>query len=117
WTNLELEEALGKGTDPYKVLASYYDINPHGEMHHNAAKNVLWVAASIEEMAKRFKKGEKEIEQILSEGKRRMLEVRSARTAPFIDTTIYTSWNGLAIAAYLEAWKALDLESCLAFAS
>ncbi len=27
-----------------RVVELYYDIAPHGEMHHNPEKNVLWVA-------------------------------------------------------------------------
>jgi uncharacterized protein YyaL (SSP411 family) len=116
WTNRELEEALGKGTELYQVAAAHYDVQPAGEMHHNAAKNVLWVAVSFEELARRLKKGEKEVQGVVAEAKRKLLAARAMRDAPFVDTTIYTSWNGLAISAYIEAWKALRLESCKAFA-
>ena len=116
WTNRELEEALGKGTDEYKVAAELYDVKPHGEMHHNAAKNVLWVAATTEALAKRHKKGEKEIDSIVGSAKARMLAARDLRDAPFVDRTVYTSWNGLAVSAYVEAWKALGDEGCRDFA-
>ncbi len=116
WTNKELEEALGKGSELYRLMADLYDVKPHGEMHHNAAKNVLWVASSLEELAKRFKKGEKEVEALVEEGRRRLLAARDMRDAPFVDRTIYTSWNGLAVSAYIEAWKALGDEACRAFA-
>jgi hypothetical protein len=116
WTNRELEEALGKGSELYQVMATYYDVKPTGEMHHNAAKNVLWVAAAVEELAKRLHKGDNQMEALLAEGRRRMLEARQMRDAPFVDQTIYTSWNGLAVSAYVEAWKALGLESCKDFA-
>jgi uncharacterized protein len=116
WTNKELEEALGKGTDLYKLMAERYDVKPHGEMHHNAAKNVLWVAVSVEALASKLKKGEKEVEALLAEGDGRLLAARAMRDAPFIDRTLYTSWNGLAISAYIEAWKALDMEPCREFA-
>jgi uncharacterized protein YyaL (SSP411 family) len=116
WTNKELEEALGKGSELYRILADYYDVKPHGEMRHNAAKNVLWVALTPEELAKRYKKGEKEIEGIVEGGRKRLLAAREIRDAPFVDRTVYTSWNGLAVSAYIEAWKALGLESCRKFA-
>ncbi len=116
WTNKELEEALGRGSEAYRIMADYYDVKPTGEMRHNAAKNVLWVAASVEELAQRYKKGVKEIEGLLEEWRKKMLSAREMRDTPFVDKTIYTSWNGLAISAYVEAWKALGLESCRAFA-
>ena len=32
-----------------RVMEEYYDVGPVGEMHHNPAKNVLWVASSAGE--------------------------------------------------------------------
>ncbi len=37
-----------------QVAALHYDINEIGEMHHNPAKNVLFVRASVEEIARRM---------------------------------------------------------------
>ena len=37
-----------------QVAALHYDINEIGEMHHNPAKNVLYVRAPIEEIARRM---------------------------------------------------------------
>jgi len=36
------------------VACLYYDINEIGEMHHNPAKNVLYVRAPTEEISKRL---------------------------------------------------------------
>ena len=50
WT---LDEARAVLTaEEAQVAALHYDINEIGEMHHNPAKNVLYVRASIEEIAK-----------------------------------------------------------------
>ena len=38
------------------------------------------------------------------------------RPTPFIDTTVYTNWNALAVSAYLEAARALHLPEVKAFA-
>ena len=40
--------------DEARVAEQYYDIGPHGEMHHNSEKNVLWIGASIEALAKKL---------------------------------------------------------------
>src|SRR5271163_4600452 len=53
WT---LDEARAVLTEEEaQVAALRYDINEVGEMHHNPAKNVLYVRASIEDIAKRMK--------------------------------------------------------------
>jgi uncharacterized protein YyaL (SSP411 family) len=39
-----------------------------------------------------------------------MLRARSKRPTPFVDTTLYASWNGMMISALLESYKVLGLE-------
>src|ERR1022692_1850533 len=52
WT---LEEARAVLTEEEaQVAALHYDINEIGEMHHNPAKNVLYVRAPIEEIVRRM---------------------------------------------------------------
>jgi len=77
-----------------KIAGAYYDIGTEGEMHHNPAKNVLFVA-------------EETVPPRLNAIKSKMLEARKKRPTPAIDRTIYASWNGMMIQAYLEAWKGL----------
>ncbi len=40
-----------------------------------------------------------------------MAEARAKRQTPFIDKSIYTSWNGMLISALLEAYRVLGLKS------
>ena len=51
WTLDETRAVLTE--EEAQVAALHYDINEIGEMHHNPAKNVLYVRASIEEIAHR----------------------------------------------------------------
>ena len=54
--HLGVDEAKAVLTEEEAGVAGlYYDINEIGEMHHNPAKNVLYVRASIEEIAGRLK--------------------------------------------------------------
>ena len=70
-----------------RVIEMYYDVEPHGEMHHNPAKNVLWVRATdrrhrppIESRAKTSAR------MILARAKGKMLEARAnAGPRPAID--------------------------------
>ena len=51
-----------------------------------------------------------EAEKELFSAKKKLLAARLLRPTPYIDKTIYTSWNALAISAYLDAAHVLDLE-------
>jgi uncharacterized protein YyaL (SSP411 family) len=45
-----------------------------------------------------------------------MYEARLKRPTPYVDKTVYVSWNALSISAYLQAARALSLEEALHFA-
>lgn len=109
WTRDEARAVLTD--DEFAVASLYYDINEVGEMHHNHAKNVLWVKASVEEIASRTQKSSEEIEAILDSARNKMYEARLKRPIPFIDKTIYTNWNALCISAYLKASAVLGAAS------
>ena len=114
WT---LEEAAAVLTDEEaKVASLYYDINEIGEMHHNPAKNVLYLRASVEEIAKRMNAEPERVRQLLQSTKKKMYAARLQRPTPFVDKTLYVGWNALCISAYLEAAKVLGLEQARHFA-
>src|SRR5215471_13395207 len=85
-------------------------------MHHNPAKNVLHVRASVEDIAKRLKKSAHAVQGILESAQKKMYAARLKRPTPYVDKTIYVSWNGLCISAYLKAAQALKLDSARKFA-
>jgi hypothetical protein len=114
WT---LEEAKAVLTEEEASVATlYYDINEIGEMHHNPAKNVLYVRASLEEIAKRLSLPLDRLQQLLDSAKKKMYAARLARPTPYVDKTMYVGWNALCVSAYLEAAKVLDLEDARHFA-
>jgi len=114
WTVAEAKAALSE--EESAVACLHYDINEIGEMHHNPAKNVLYVRASIEEIAGRLKIAPDQVRDLLQSAKRKMYEARLARPTPYIDKTVYVGWNSLCVSAYLEAAKALRLEDARHFA-
>ncbi len=114
WTVDEVRAALTP--DEARVAALYYDIEPHGEMHHNPAKNVLWVARSTEDIAKSLRRDESEVRLLLAGAQRKMLDARWKRPAPFVDATLYTGWNAMFCSAYLEAARVLGRKGCREFA-
>lgn len=114
WT---LDEAKAVLTDEEaQVACLHYDINEIGEMHHNPAKNVLYQRASIEEISQRLGFSADRVQEILSSAKQKMYAARLHRPTPYVDKTIYVSWNALCISAYLKAAAVLDLEGARHFA-
>jgi uncharacterized protein len=99
-----------------QVAMLHYDIGEVGEMHHNPAKNVLYLRASIPEVAERVKKSPEQVQEILDSTKKKMLAARLQRTTPFVDKTVYVGWNALCISAYLKAARVLKMEETRRFA-
>ena len=114
WTLDEARAVLNE--EEAQVAALRYDINEIGEMHHNPAKNVLFVRASIDEIGARMKLAPERVEEILSSARQKMLEARLKRHTPYVDKTVYVGWNSLCVSAYLEAAKVLGLEEARRFA-
>ncbi len=109
WTLAEARAVLTE--EEAGVACLYYDINEIGEMHHNPAKNVLYVRASGEEIAKRLNLPLSRIESLLKSAKQKLYAARLERSTPYVDKTVYVGWNALCISAYLEAAKVLALDS------
>jgi uncharacterized protein len=113
WT---LDEARAVLTEEeLQVAALHYDINEVGEMHHNPAKNVLYVRASVEEIARRMKLTVERVEELLASAKKKMYAARLLRPTPYVDKTVYVGWNSLCVSAYLEAAKVLNLDGARRF--
>ncbi len=114
WT---LDEARAVLTEEEsQVAALHYDINEVGEMHHNPAKNVLYVRAPIDEIARRMNLGVARVQELLNSAKKKMYAARLQRPTPYVDKTVYVGWNSMCISAYLEAAKTLNLTEPRRFA-
>jgi len=114
WTLDEAEPVLSD--DELRVAMLHYDIGEEGEMHHNPAKNVLYVRATVEEIGERVKKSAQEVQALLDSAKEKLYAERLKRPTPFVDKTVYVSWNALCISAYLKAARVLKLEEARRFA-
>ncbi len=114
WTVDETRAVLTE--EETQVACLYYDINEVGEMHHNPAKNVLYQRAPVEEIAGRLKLSPDRVSELFTSAKQKMYAARLKRPTPFIDKTVYVSWNALCISAYLNAATVLDLAEARRFA-
>jgi uncharacterized protein len=114
WTLEETKAALTE--DEAVVAALYYDIHEVGDMHHNPAKNVLYIRWGVEEIAGRLHITEERAAALLTAAKEKMYAARLLRPTPYVDKTVYTGWNAMCVSAYLEAAKVLDLAEARRFA-
>jgi len=114
WTLEETKAVLTE--DEAAVAALYYDINEVGDMHHNPAKNVLYVRSSVELVARRLNIPEERVRTLLAAAKKKMYAARLLRPTPYVDRTVYAGWNAMCVSAYLEAAKVLDLAEARHFA-
>jgi uncharacterized protein YyaL (SSP411 family) len=105
WTLDELGEMLLPAET--RIMELYYDVEPRGEMHHNPAKNVLWIARDPAAIAKTLGGDETAVRLTIARAKDKMLAGRMRRITPYIDTTMYISWNAMFVSAYLEAARIL----------
>jgi len=114
WTRDEAKAVLSD--EEFEAAALHYDIEATGEMHHNPAKNVLWVRALPEEVASRMGVDKDKALDLLATAKTKMYAARLKRPTPFVDKTLYVSWNAMCVSAYLQAAQVLDLENARKFA-
>jgi uncharacterized protein len=114
WTVAETKAVLSP--EETEVALLHYDINEIGEMHHNHAKNVLYVRAPVEEVATRLKLPTERVRELLASAKRKMYAARLERPTPYVDKTVYVGWNSLCVSAYLDAARVLGLEDARHFA-
>ncbi|MFL5512443.1 MAG: thioredoxin domain-containing protein [Gemmatimonadales bacterium] len=105
WTREETAAVLTP--EELDVAADYYDIGTAGEMHHNPGKNVLFVAATIPQIALRTGRSEQETELLLRTAQSKLRLERDRRPVPFVDRTRYTGWNAMMASAMLRAGAVL----------
>jgi uncharacterized protein YyaL (SSP411 family) len=113
WTAEEARAALDAAE--FDFAARYWDIGELGDMHHNPAKNVLHVKQTLEEEAEQRGSDLEALRSMRDTVRAKLLAARQRRNAPYIDRTLYTGWNAMAITAYLEAARVLRVEGTREF--
>ncbi|HEX5386661.1 MAG TPA: thioredoxin domain-containing protein [Gemmatimonadales bacterium] len=108
WTRDEAAAVLAPAE--FEMAAAYYDIGTAGEMHHDPAKNVLHVPATLSAVAVRLGVAPDAAAQLLASADAKLRAARALRTAPFVDRTRYTNWNAMMASAMLRAGAVLDEE-------
>ncbi len=114
WTLDEVRAVLSE--QEAAVACLHYDVGEIGEMHHDPAKNVLFVRADVGEIAQRLDLTQERVRALLAAAKAKMYAARLQRPTPYVDETVYAGWNAMCVSAYLEAAKVLGLDEARRFA-
>ncbi len=114
WTVEEAKGALGE--EEWEAARRRWDIAEQGEMHHDPGRNVLWVARSVEAIAGELGVGPATVEALLERARTTLKAARDRRTAPFVDRSVYVSWNAMLAESFLEAGAVLGRDDCTSFA-
>jgi hypothetical protein len=114
WTVDEARHVLHHAE--WEVARRLWDIEPQGEMHHDPAKNVLWVARSVEALTEELKAQSSKLKNLIESARAKLKAARDKRTTPFVDRSLYVSWNAMMAEAFLEAGTTLERDDCIAFA-
>ena len=90
WTGGEIRRALA---DTAETFMEAYGVKPGGNWE---SKNILELVGDLDQRP------------ALAEARRKLFEAREQRVHPGRDEKVLTSWNGLMLAAFAEAARALD---------
>ncbi len=105
WTEEDFKSAL-EGDE--LAVASLHFLHENGAMPHDGKKKyVLFIAMEAGDVARKTGLDAERVSELIESAKGKLLASRSGRETPFVDTTLYSSVNGLFISAYLSAWRLL----------
>ena len=101
WRADEVDALLG---DDAAIVTLRFGIEPDGNAPQDpqqefTGKNLLYVARSIDDIAKQVGKSPADVVEILNRARVRLFQVRLERPRPHRDDKVLTAWNGLMIGA------------------
>jgi len=112
WTPDEITAALDDPELTRAALAYWgVDKGPNFEGH-----SILYVPREPSETAEALGVTEERLEELIAAARTRLYAVREKRVHPGLDDKVLASWNGLALAAFAEAGRALDRSDYIAAA-
>ncbi len=101
WKKEELQSLLG---EHFTLFADYYNVNDIGHWEHG--NYILLRKEDDASFAQRNSLSVQQLQQIIHDCKKILLAEREKRVRPGLDDKQLTSWNGLMIKAYSDAYKA-----------
>lgn len=108
WTDGDFRRILDE--EEYRI-GSLHFLHPRGAMHHDESKRVLFVSIEAEEISRITGLDVTGVMEVLGRVKEKLRIEREKRERPFVDRSIYTSFNGMLGTAFLKAYRVLgDVE-------
>lgn len=108
FTKEELQPLLGAD---YELFEAYYNVNDYGKWEDN--QYVLIRDKTDVAIAEAFSIKTETLQKKKSEWKTMLLDYRNKRPKPRLDDKTLTSWNGLMIKGYVDAYKTFQKEDYL----
>ena len=102
---MEAVERILNDEREVEVISAYYNLSKRGNWEDG--KNILHRKKSISEVAGELDLEEAAFQELLEGAKKKLFKARQKRVRPGLDNKILTSWNGLMLQAYVDAYKAL----------
>ena len=112
WKEDELKKLL---KDEFIVFSDYYNINKYGYWEDD--NYVLIKNKSDAALAKAHKISKEELSKKINTWKEILINARGKRSRPSIDDKILTSWNGLMINAFIDAYRVFKDDNFLDMAN
>ena len=102
WTEADFVRLL---TDDENKVVSLHFLHQRGSLPHDPERKVLCIAAEPDEIARRLGLSLERVGELIASGREKLLQERLRRQTPYIDTTLYTSLNGMCISSLLKAYR------------
>jgi uncharacterized protein YyaL (SSP411 family) len=102
WTDRDLDALLGADARLFKQV-----YGADGPPNFESKSHVLCLARPLADEAKQHDLSPAQLEKRLAPLRRKLLQARSRRSRPFLDTKVVTGWNGEMIAGLARAGQVL----------
>jgi hypothetical protein len=99
WKKKELETLLG---EDYPLFSTYYNVNSIGYWEHDTY--ILLRKDDDAKLAKQFNISVEELTRKIGSAKSVLMKERATRIRPGLDNKSLTSWNGLMLKGYVDAY-------------
>ena len=103
WKKAEIDSLLND-KNWSDIFCDYYEVDKRGNWEHGV--NVLYRKMSEQRIVNRYNLLDGELEEKISKAKKILFEAREKRIRPGLDDKVLTSWNGLMLKGYVDAYKA-----------
>ena len=103
WQLEEIEKTLS--ADEAQLVIEHYGVSRRGNWE---GKNILHIAKDLQSVAGELDMKEEEARIKLAQARQKLYDVRANRVWPGKDDKVLTAWNGLMMAAFAEAGRALQ---------